>query len=140
MFIHPNFNPVAVQLGPLAIRWYALSYIVGFILFVWLGRKRIRAGNTVFTNEMLDDLLTWGVVGVILGGRLGYILFYNLDAYLANPLNMFKVWEGGMAFHGGFLGVLCAVFLFAKKRGLRFFQVLDFVAPLVACLLYTSPS
>lgn len=132
MFIHPSFDPVAVQLGPLAIRWYALSYIVGFILFVWLGRKRIRAGNTVFTNEMLDDLLTWGVVGVILGGRLGYILFYNLDAYLANPLNMFKVWEGGMAFHGGFLGVLCAVFLFAKKRDLRFFQVLDFVAPLVA--------
>ena len=80
---------------------------------------------------MLDDLLTWGVLGVILGGRIGYILFYNFSAYLANPLDMFKVWEGGMSFHGGFLGVLFAMFLFAKKRGLRFWQVMDFIAPLV---------
>lgn len=80
---------------------------------------------------MLDDLLTWGVIGVILGGRIGYILFYNFNDYLANPLNIFKIWEGGMSFHGGFLGVLAASFLFAKKRGLRFWQVMDFVAPLV---------
>ncbi|MDK4679813.1 prolipoprotein diacylglyceryl transferase [Kingella negevensis] len=131
MIIHPQFNPVALQLGPLAIRWYALSYIVGFMLFIWLGRKRIKAGNSPFTVEMLDDLLTWGVVGVILGGRIGYILFYNLDQYLANPISMLKVWEGGMSFHGGFLGVVCAIFLFAKKHGLRFWQALDFVAPLV---------
>ncbi|ULJ61136.1 prolipoprotein diacylglyceryl transferase [Wielerella bovis] len=132
MFIHPNFDPVALQLGPLAIRWYALSYIVGFVLFVWLGRKRIKAGNTLFTNEMLDDLLTWGVVGVILGGRFGYILFYNLNQYLTNPLDIFKIWEGGMSFHGGFLGVVLAVFLFARKHKMRFLQALDFVAPLVA--------
>ncbi|ULJ68885.1 prolipoprotein diacylglyceryl transferase [Wielerella bovis] len=132
MFIHPNFDPVAIQLGPLAIRWYALSYIVGFVLFVWLGRKRIKAGNTLFTNEMLDDLLTWGVVGVILGGRFGYILFYNLNQYLTNPLDIFKIWEGGMSFHGGFLGVVLAVFLFARKHKMRFLQALDFVAPLVA--------
>ncbi|ULJ62125.1 prolipoprotein diacylglyceryl transferase [Wielerella bovis] len=132
MFIHPNFDPVALQLGPLAIRWYALSYIVGFVLFVWLGRKRIKAGNTLFTNEMLDDLLTWGVVGVILGGRFGYILFYNLNQYLTNPLDIFKIWEGGMSFHGGFLGVVLAVFLFARKHKIRFLQALDFVAPLVA--------
>lgn len=131
MIIHPNFNPVALQLGPLAIRWYALSYIVGFALFIWLGRKRIKAGNTVFTNEMLDDLLTWGVLGVILGGRVGYILFYNFGEYWAHPLDMLKIWEGGMSFHGGFLGVVFAIFLFAKKRGLRFWQVMDFVAPLV---------
>lgn len=141
MLIHPNFDPIAVslgtltlgsfQIGPIAIRWYALSYIVAFALFIWLGRRRIKTGNTVFTNEMLDDLLTWGVAGVILGGRIGYILFYNLSEYLAHPLNMLKIWEGGMSFHGGFLGVVIAVFLFAKKRGLRFWQVLDFVAPLV---------
>ncbi len=132
MIIHPKFDPVALQLfGPVAIRWYALSYIVGFILFIWLGRRRIKQGNTVVTAQMLDDLLTWGVVGVILGGRIGYILFYNFNDYLANPLNIFKIWEGGMSFHGGFLGVLLAVFLFAKKRGLRFWQVMDFVAPLV---------
>ena len=131
MLIHPQFNPVALQLGPLAIRWYALSYIVAFALFIWLGRRRIKQGNTVFTKEMLDDLLTYGVLGVILGGRIGYILFYNLGEYLAHPLNMLKVWEGGMSFHGGFLGVLFAMWLFAKRRGLRFWQVMDFVAPLV---------
>ena len=131
MIIHPNFNPVALQLGPLAIRWYALSYIVAFALFMWLGRRRIKQGNTAFTNQMLDDLLTYGVLGVILGGRIGYILFYNLSEYLAHPLNMLKVWEGGMSFHGGFLGVLVAMFIFAKRRGLRFWQVMDFVAPLV---------
>ena len=131
MIIHPNFNPIALQLGPLAIRWYALSYIVGFTLFIFLGRRRIKQGNTIFTNEMLDDLLTWGVVGVILGGRIGYILFYNFSEYLSHPLNMLKIWEGGMSFHGGFLGVLVAVFCFAKRRKLRFWQVLDFVAPLV---------
>jgi prolipoprotein diacylglyceryl transferase len=98
---------------------------------MWLGRRRIKQGNTAFTNEMLDDLLTYGVLGVILGGRIGYILFYNLGEYIAHPLNMLKVWEGGMSFHGGFLGVLAAMFLFAKRRGLRFWQVMDFVAPLV---------
>lgn len=132
MIIHPQFDPVALHLyGPVAIRWYALSYIIGFALFIWLGRRRIRQGNTVFTQEMLDDLLTWGIVGVILGGRIGYILFYNFQEYLAHPINMFKIWEGGMSFHGGFLGVLAAVFLFAKKHKLRFWQVLDFIAPLV---------
>ncbi len=131
MMIHPNFDPVALNLGIVKIHWYALSYIVGFALFIFLGRRRIKQGNTLFTNEMLDDLLTWGVVGVILGGRLGYILFYNLNEYLAHPLNIFKIWQGGMSFHGGFLGVLVAVFWFAKRRGLRFWQVMDFVAPLV---------
>lgn len=132
MLIHPNFDPVALHIaGPLAIRWYALSYIVAFVLFIWLGRRRIRAGHTVFTKEMLDDLLTWGVVGVILGGRIGYILFYEFDTYLANPLAALKIWEGGMSFHGGFLGVMTACWLFAKKRGIGFWQTMDFVAPLV---------
>ena len=109
MMIHPQFDPILLSIGPLAIRWYALSYIVGFVLFIWLGRRRIAEGNTVFTKEMLDDFLTWGVIGVILGGRLGYVLFYKFSDYLAHPLDILKVWEGGMSFHGGFLGVLVAM-------------------------------
>ena len=131
MMMHPNFDPIALQLGPLAIRWYALSYIVAFALFIWLGRRRIKQGNTVFTNEMLDDLLTYGVIGVILGGRVGYVLFYNFAQYMEHPLSIFKVWEGGMSFHGGFLGVLLAMLVYAKRHKLTFFQVTDFIAPMV---------
>ena len=131
MIIHPQFDPVALQLGPLAIRWYALSYIVGFVLFMWLGRYRIEKGGTPFTVEMLDDFLTWGVLGVILGGRLGFVLFYQPEYYLAHPADIVKVWNGGMSFHGGFLGVLAASWLFARKNGLKWMQVLDFIAPLV---------
>lgn len=131
MIIHPQFDPVALQLGPLAIRWYALSYIVGFVLFMWLGRRRIKQGGTPFTVEMLDDFLTCGVLGVILGGRLGFVLFYQPEYYLAHPADIVKVWNGGMSFHGGFLGVLAASWLFARKNGLKWMQVLDFIAPLV---------
>lgn len=131
MIIHPNFDPVLIHLGPLAIRWYALSYIVGFCLFIWLGRKKIKSGQTVFTNELLDDFITVGVLGVIIGGRLGYVLFYQPEYYLSNPLEILKVWQGGMSFHGGFLGVLVAMYLFARKHKLKFWQVADFVAPLV---------
>lgn len=132
MIIHPHFDPVAVHLfGALAIRWYALSYIVGFALFIWLGRRRIRQGNSILTQQSLDDLLTWGIIGVILGGRLGYVLFYNPAEYLAHPANIFKVWEGGMSFHGGFLGVAIVTFLFAKKNKLSFLKLTDCIAPLV---------
>lgn len=131
MIIHPQFDPVALSLGPLAIRWYALSYIVGFVLFIWLGRRRIAQGHTLFTKEMLDDFLTWGILGVILGGRIGYILFYKPSEYLADPISMLKVWEGGMSFHGGFLGVVVAMWLFSRKHQLGFLKTMDFVAPLV---------
>ena len=131
MLIHPQFNPAAFELGPLAVRWYALSYIVGFVLFMWLGRRRIRQGNTPFTAEMLDDFLTWGVLGVILGGRLGFVLFYQPEYYFSHPSEMIKVWQGGMSFHGGFLGVVAASWLFARRKGLKWMQVLDFIAPLV---------
>ncbi|WP_373740605.1 prolipoprotein diacylglyceryl transferase [Neisseria sp.] len=131
MIIHPQFNPIALDLGIVAIRWYALSYIVGFIFFIWLGRRRIAQGNIVFTKDMLDDFLTWGIIGVILGGRFGYILFYKLEDYLANPIDIFKVWEGGMSFHGGFLGVVVAMWLFGRKHKIGFWRVADFVAPLV---------
>nr|WP_303832558.1 prolipoprotein diacylglyceryl transferase [Snodgrassella alvi] len=131
MMIHPNFDPVLIHLGPLAIRWYALSYIVGFCLFIWLGRRRIKSGQTIFTNELLEDLFTWGVFGVILGGRLGYVLFYQSAYYFSHPLNILKIWQGGMSFHGGFIGVLVAMWLFACKHKVKFWAVADFVAPLI---------
>ncbi|HFC8833151.1 TPA: prolipoprotein diacylglyceryl transferase [Neisseria subflava] len=131
MMIHPQFDPVLISIGPLAIRWYALSYIVGFILFTILGRRRIAQGNSVFTRETLDDFLTWGILGVILGGRIGYVLFYKFSDYLANPLDIFKVWEGGMSFHGGFLGVVVAMWLFGRKHNISILKLMDTVAPLV---------
>lgn len=131
MMIHPQFDPILISIGPLAIRWYALSYIVGFMLFLWLGRRRIAQGNTLFTREMLDDFLTWGILGVIIGGRLGYVLFYKFSTYIDHPLDIFKVWEGGMSFHGGFLGVLAAMWLFSRKYKISFLKTMDFVAPLV---------
>ena len=131
MIIHPQFDPVLISIGPLAIRWYALSYIVGFILFTILGRRRIAQGNSVFTKEMLDDFLTWGILGVILGGRIGYVLFYKFSDYLANPLDILKVWEGGMSFHGGFLGVVVAMWLFGRKYNISILKLMDTVAPLV---------
>ena len=91
MITHPQFDPVLISIGPLAVRWYALSYIFGFILFSFLGKRRIAQGNSVFTKESLDDFLTWGILGVILGGRLGYVLFYKFSDYLAHPLDIFKV-------------------------------------------------
>ncbi|HNX71327.1 MAG: prolipoprotein diacylglyceryl transferase [Rivihabitans pingtungensis] len=131
MLIHPQFDPIAVSLGPLAVRWYGLMYLLGFVLFMLLGQRRLAQSRGVFTAKMLDDLLFYGVLGVILGGRLGYVLFYKLGDYLADPLAILRVWEGGMAFHGGFLGVVVAMALFARRHGLHFLQVTDFIAPLV---------
>ncbi|MDD5300851.1 MAG: prolipoprotein diacylglyceryl transferase [Gallionella sp.] len=132
MLVHPQFNPVAVQLGPLAIHWYGLMYLAGFMAFLWLGRKRIAALNHPQLNiKLLDDLLFYGVLGVILGGRLGYVFFYKAAYYLGHPLEILAVWQGGMSFHGGFLGVLVAMAWLARKQHLRWLQVTDFIAPLV---------
>ncbi len=132
MFVHPQFDPVALYLGPLAIRWYGLMYLLGFALFILLGRYRIRREpQAAFTSTMLDDMLFYGVLGVIVGGRLGYVLFYHFGYYLQRPLEIFAVWQGGMAFHGGFLGVIMAMALLARKYKLRWLVVTDFIAPLV---------
>lgn len=131
MLIHPNFNPVAISIGPFSIHWYALSYVLAFILFMILGKYRIRKGLSTFTEEQLDDLLTYGIFGVIIGGRLGYVLFYQLSYFLQNPVDIFKVWQGGMSFHGGFLGVVFATLLFSRKHKLKFAQTLDNMAPLI---------
>ncbi|MBR6026765.1 MAG: prolipoprotein diacylglyceryl transferase [Neisseriaceae bacterium] len=131
MFIHPNFNPVAISIGPLSIHWYALSYIVGFILFSILGRYRIKKFLSILNKEQLDDLLTIGILGIILGGRLGYVFFYNAPYFMAHPIDIFKVWQGGMSFHGGFIGSLVAIMIFARKHKFTFAQVADNVAPLI---------
>jgi phosphatidylglycerol:prolipoprotein diacylglycerol transferase len=131
VLVHPNFDPVAIHLGPLAIRWYGLMYLVGFALAFWLGRLRIKQGKTGrVTYAALDDLLFYGVLGVVIGGRLGYVLFYKPGYYLSHLLEIPAVWHGGMSFHGGFLGVLLAVWWVARKNGLRWLEVTDFLAPL----------
>lgn len=132
MFVHPQFDPVALQIGPLAIRWYGLMYLIAFLLVIVFGRRRINTQPwTRWSKSQLDDALFYGVLGTIIGGRLGYVLFYKLDYYLAHPLEIFYVWQGGMSFHGGFLGVIIAMALFARRTGKTWFNVTDFIAPLV---------
>ncbi|TMS56716.1 prolipoprotein diacylglyceryl transferase [Imbroritus primus] len=136
MLTHPQFDPIAVQIGPLAIHWYGLMYLLAFVMFLWFGRLRIRQPHIAaqgWQARDLDDMLFYGVLGVILGGRLGYVLFYKPSYYVANPLDLFKVWEGGMAFHGGFLGVVVAMWLFGRARQRSWLQVTDFIAPMVPC-------
>ena len=112
MLIHHAFDPVAISLGPVQVRWYGLMYLLAFALFFFLGRYRARKDPwRGVSNRLIDDLLFYGVLGVVLGGRLGYVLFYKPGYYFAHPLEIFYVWQGGMSFHGGFLGILVAVWL-----------------------------
>jgi len=132
MLVHPQFDPIAFSVGPLAVRWYGLMYLIGFVLFVVLGRHRARQNMlTGWRPRDIDDMLYYGVFGVILGGRLGYVLFYKPLYYLQHPLEVFALWQGGMSFHGGFLGVIFAMWLFARGRRKRWLDVTDFIAPLV---------
>jgi phosphatidylglycerol:prolipoprotein diacylglycerol transferase len=134
MLVHPQFNPIAVSIGPLKIHWYGLMYLVAFGLFYWLANVRARKpwfAERGWTRRDIEDLLFYGVMGVVLGGRLGYVLFYKPAFYATHPLDIFKVWEGGMSFHGGLIGVLVAMWYFARQRGNTFFGVADLVAPCV---------
>ncbi len=134
MLVHPQFNPIALQLGPVGIHWYGLMYVVAFVLFLWLGTLRTRQPHWAqagWTKRDVEDLLFFGVIGVIIGGRLGYVLFYKPGYYAAHPLEALMVWKGGMAFHGGLLGVIAALALFARRRGRAFLAVTDLIAPCV---------
>lgn len=132
MLVHPQFDAVAISLGPLAIRWYGLMYMVGFGLFILMGRHRIKTRpDSVFTNEMLDDMLFYGALGVVLGGRFGHVLFYQPGYYFSHPSEILAIWNGGMSFHGGFLGVISAMTLVSRKYKLPWLAVTDFIAPLV---------
>jgi phosphatidylglycerol:prolipoprotein diacylglycerol transferase len=131
---YPQFNPVALQIGPIAIHWYGLTYLVAFVLFIWLGAKRVQLAQFAtrgWSRRDIEDLLFYGVLGVVLGGRLGYVLFYKPGYYGAHPLEIFAVWKGGMSFHGGMLGVLVAIALFARTRGRQFLDATDLIAPCV---------
>lgn len=134
MLVHPQFSPIALQLGPVAIHWYGITYLVAFGLFLWLASLRVKQpwfANAGWTRREVEDLLFFGVLGVVLGGRLGYVLFYKPAYYAAHPLEIFAVWKGGMAFHGGLLGVIVAMLLFAKLRQRPWLQVSDLIAPCV---------
>ncbi len=132
MFVHPNFDPVAIHLGPISVRWYGLMYLVGFVGGLVLARFRAkRLPELGWTVRDLDDMMFYCVVGTVLGGRLGYVLFYKFAEYLHDPIKVLYVWEGGMSFHGGFLGVIIAMAVFARVKRRHWFAVTDFLAPLV---------
>lgn len=137
MLVHPAIDPVALQLGPVAIHWYGLTYLAAFVLFVVLGRLRLKhepfahLREPAWTTRDVEDILFLGVLGVVAGGRIGYCVFYQPGYYLQHPLEVFAVWQGGMSFHGGLIGVLLAMVWYACSRGRPFLQVMDFVAPCV---------
>ncbi len=131
MLHHPAIDPVALHLGPLAIRWYGLMYLVGFAAAWWLGRRRAQRPGSGWRAEELGDLIFYCAMGAVLGGRIGYVLFYQPGYYLSHPAAILQAWQGGMSFHGGLIGVLLACWLFGRKTGRGFFAVTDFVAPLV---------
>ena len=126
--IFPQFDPVMLHLGPISIRWYAVAYIVSLLLGWRLVRQLVRRTPIVATVEQVDDFLTWAVLGVVLGGRIGYVLFYNLPLYLAHPLSAFEVWHGGMSFHGGAIGVALAIFLFCRRNRIPMLGFADRIA------------
>ncbi|MEW6353700.1 MAG: prolipoprotein diacylglyceryl transferase [Pseudomonadota bacterium] len=130
MLPYPNIDPVALRIGPLSIHWYGLMYLIGFAGAWWLGRVRARRPGSGWNPEQIGDLIFYGAIGAVLGGRLGYILFYDLPSYLEAPLNILKIWQGGMSFHGGLIGVLVAMWWYGRKFNKSFFEVADFVAPL----------
>ena len=132
--IYPTIDPVALSLGPLQVHWYGLMYLFGFVGAWWLGR--VRADRYGWTAEEVEDLLFYGAIGVIVGGRVGYSIFYDFPAMIENPLNLFKVWQGGMSFHGGLIGVLLAFAFFSRKTGKSYFTISDFIAPMVPIGLF----
>ncbi|WP_426103339.1 prolipoprotein diacylglyceryl transferase [Massilia sp. TSP1-1-2] len=134
MLTHPMPDPIALHLGPVSIHWYGLMYVLAFAMFIILGRVRIKQAHIAaqgWKNDDLDDMLFYGMLGVVLGGRLGEVFFYQPAHFMAHPIDIFKIWQGGMSFHGGFLGVLVAMALWARKAKRNLLDVYDFIAPLV---------
>lgn len=129
-YLH-DIDPVALDLGFIAVHWYGLTYLLAFAAAWWLGLRRIRAGRFAVSEQAFGDFMFYGMLGVVLGGRLGYLLFYGYEQVLADPLSAFRVWEGGMSFHGGLIGVMVAVGWWSRRNGKALFETLDFVAPLV---------
>jgi phosphatidylglycerol:prolipoprotein diacylglycerol transferase len=130
MLVHPNIDPVAFSLGPLSVHWYGLMYLAGFAAAWYVAKLRTRQPWSPIRADQIEDLVFYGAVGVVLGGRFGYVLFYNFPQFLDDPLWLFRVWEGGMAFHGGLLGVIVAVALYARRINAPIASVWDFIVPL----------
>lgn len=131
MLHYPNINPVALEIGPLQIHWYGLMYLLGFLAAWWLGTKRIHRLNENWGSKEMGELVFYVALGVIVGGRVGYTLFYNFSGWLSDPVSLVRFWEGGMSFHGGLLGTLVAVWLFGRRFQQPFFALSDFISPLV---------
>ena len=127
----PNIDPVAIALGPIKIHWYGLMYVISFLALWFFASRRAKQPDSGWSAQQVSDFVFYGALGVILGGRIGYMLFYNLSHYVSNPLDVFKIWQGGMSFHGGLIGVLLSMLYFARKTGKTFFTVADFFAPWV---------
>ncbi|WP_235977391.1 prolipoprotein diacylglyceryl transferase [Sandaracinobacteroides hominis] len=134
-FFHPpvewgslGLDPVLFSIGPLALRWYSLAYIGGILAGWWMLLRMVKRPGSPMTAKHVDDLVTWCTLGVILGGRLGYVIFYNPAQYLSDPLAILKLWEGGMSFHGGLTGVIVAILLYARSKGLSALRILDYLA------------
>jgi phosphatidylglycerol:prolipoprotein diacylglycerol transferase len=131
MFTYPEIDPIIFEIGFLKVRWYGMMYVVGFLFAWWLARLRAVRADSPVNREQVDDLIFYAMLGVILGGRLGYVLFYGIDEFLDDPLYPVKIWEGGMSFHGGLIGVITAMGLYGRKLGHNIWTITDFVAPLV---------
>ncbi len=132
MLQFPEIDPVIFSVGPLQVRWYGMMYLVGFLFVFLLGRHRAKKKGAILDSKQVEDLVFYGAMGAVLGGRIGYVFFYGFDRFLQEPLWLLKVWEGGMSFHGGFLGVIVAMFLYSKRINRHMGDVLDFLAPCCA--------
>ena len=138
MLTYPGFDPIAISLGPIQVHWYGIMYLIGFAAAWWLARQRAARPGSTWTAVDVDDLIFFAMLGVILGGRIGYVLFYGRQYWAENALYIFRIWEGGMSFHGGLGGVLVALALFARRRGRRVADVFDFMAPLPGIGLFAG--
>jgi phosphatidylglycerol:prolipoprotein diacylglycerol transferase len=130
VWVH-DIDPIAIAIGPLKIHWYGLMYLIGFAAAWWLGTLRARKPGSGWNENQISDMIFWGAMGVVLGGRAGYVLFYNFDKFMADPLWLFAVWEGGMSFHGGLLGVIVVMYWFGRQHNKSLLEMGDFVAPLI---------
>ena len=131
MFVYPNIDPVAFNLGLLKVHWYGIMYLLAFVSAWWIALKRCRRQDTVIAADQVEDIVVYSALGVVLGGRCGYVFFYNFEKWLADPLWLFRLWEGGMSFHGGLLGVILAIVIYSLRHKQHFFGITDFIAPLI---------
>lgn len=138
MLTYPQIDPIALDLGKVQVHWYGLMYLIGFAGTWIIGKQKAQQAGSPVTPEAVEDLVYYGALGVVLGGRIGYVLFYKFSQFLGDPMMLFKIWQGGMSFHGGMLGVFVAMWLFAKKQRCTMFELTDFIAPMAPIGLFAG--